>query len=356
MNPKLSICIAGTAVAALLAGCGGGAGGDSTPPAASSVVLTTTNQDTVARAAANAALSSATAAAVTPASADGKQAAAIGVQGQANARSLTELLLGLAQQAVVGTDATKKAQQTTAVKPQAVATHTTNCAAGGTVTLTLDDRDNSGAASSGDVASLVFNQCRDSASEVVNGNLSATYTAAQSGPSSASASATITFSNLAATSSEGSFAINGTFSFNFSRQGTLKTAQFAVGASGLSAAITTPSYNDTITLGAGYTATLSRDENALAPGSTIPGADSLTVNGAITAASIGGTVVINTPVPFKQYDIDDFPREGQLQVRGANNGLLLLTAQSPTTARVMLDANGDGTFETTKDVPWSVLI
>jgi len=43
-------------------------------------------------------------------------------------------------------------------------------------------------------------------------------------------------------------------------------------------------------------------------------------------------------------------------VRGVNNGLLVLTVLSTTTVRVQLDANGDGTFELTKDVNWIDLI
>ncbi len=350
--------LAGLGAAVLMVGCGG-SGDSGSPQASATVTLSTANQDAVARAAANAALSSAQAASAAPLSADRAQAAASSAQAQpqTNARSLTRLLFELALQAVNEPAAIKTAQRINGTATTlAVTTRTASCAAGGSVTIALDDRDNNNAASPGDVASITFNQCQDRAGHLSNGSLSATYTVVQSGTSSASASATVTFSNLTATSSEGSFAINGAFSFNFARQGVVTTAQFSVGGSGLSAAVSTPSYNDTITLGAGYAASLSYDPDAMPPASTVAGLTTLAINGSISAASIGGTVVISTPAAFKQYDIDAFPREGQLQVRGANNGLLLVTTQSTTTVRIQLDANGDGTFETTKDVPWSVLI
>jgi hypothetical protein len=65
--------------------------------------------------------------------------------------------------------------------------------------------------------------------------------------------------------------------------------------------------------------------------------------------------VIST-VTFRRYAIDPHPREGQLQVRGVNNGLLVVTVLSTATVRLQLDANGDGTFEATKDVPWDDLV
>lgn len=118
----------------------------------------------------------------------------------------------------------------------------------------------------------------------------------------------------------------------------------------------TASHNDTVTLLAGYNVTATYDSGAVPPGGSVAGLSTLAVNGAISAASLGGTIVISTPLTIKQYDVDAYPREGQVQVRGANNGLLVLTALSTTTVRVQLDANNDGTFEATKDVPWGDLI
>lgn len=66
--------------------------------------------------------------------------------------------------------------------------------------------------------------------------------------------------------------------------------------------------------------------------------------------------MISTPLAIRQYDIDPHPREGQVQVRGADDGLLVPTVLSTRTVRAQLDANDDGTFEATKDVRWGDLI
>jgi len=344
--------------AALVAACGGG-GSDSPAPAApvATVSLSSANQDAVARAAANAVVGSANIAAVNPAAADTVKAAAATTPVGTVPRSLPQLLLNLTQDVVIDRLlARQSGTGSSLVRTQAVITATENCAVSGSVTATLDDRDNSGTASSGDVFTVTFSQCRPSDTELVDGSISASYTLVQQLPGSFSASATVTYSNLTATSAEGSFAVNGSFSYNLSRVGGVGTAQLAIGPNGLSATIAASNYTDTITLGAGYAITVTRDPAALPPGSAIPGLTTLTVNGAVTANSLGGTIVVSTPVAVKQYEIDPFPREGQIQVRGANNGLLVLTVLSTEAVRVQLDGNGDGTFEITKDVAWVDLI
>lgn len=347
--------------AALLAACGGGGSDGAPPPPAptASVVITSSNQDLVARAAANAVLSSSATAAVTPsANADRVQTASSKPSGLAGARSLSTLLVGLTRGTLLDRTSgktTAAAPSGDAVRAQAVLSRTENCAVSGTATFALDDRDGNGQASAGDVLSVIFSQCRTSATEMVDGGFSASFTVVQQAPV-LSMTASITYSQLTATSSEGSFAINGSFAFNFTRQGSVDTAQLSIGANGLAATVATASYSDTVTLLAGYSVTATYDSAAVPPGGSVAGLSTLAVNGAISAASLGGTIVISTPLAIRQYDIDPHPREGQVQVRGANNGLLVLTVLSTTTVRVQLDANNDGTFEATKDVPWGDLI
>lgn len=358
MKRNFALC-AGALATALLAACGGGS--DSAPPPAApaaSVVITSGNQDLVARAAANAVLSSSTAASVTPSSNSGQvQAASARRMTIAGARSLSTVLLGLTRDALVGRVSAKTTAAGTsgAVRAQAVLSQTENCAFSGTITFALDDRDGDNQASPGDVLSVTFSQCRTSATEMIDGSFSASFTLVRQAPA-LSMIASITYSQLTATSSEGSFAINGGFDFTFTRQGSVDTAQLSIGGNGLAATVATANYNDTVTLLAGYNVTATYDSAALPPGGSIAGLSTLAVNGAISAALLGGTVVISTPLAIKQYDVDAYPREGQVQVRGANSGLLVLTVLSTTTVRVQLDANNDGTFEATKDVPWGDLI
>ncbi|MFZ5540021.1 MAG: hypothetical protein ACOY5V_09810 [Pseudomonadota bacterium] len=350
MKRNFALC-AGALGAALLAACGGSS--DSAPPPAApaaSVVISSGNQELVARAAANAVLSSRTAADVTPSSNSGQtQAASTRRTTIAGARSLSAVLLGLTRDALIGRVASKTTAAGTsdAVRAQALLSRTEACAVSGSTTFALDDRDGNNQASPGDVLSVTFSQCRTSATELIDGGVAATYRVVQQTPA-VSVTASVAFTQLTATSSEGSFAINGSFDFAFTRQGSVDTAQLAIGGNGLAATVATPNYTDTVTLLAGYNVTATYDNGA--------GLSTLAVNGAISATSLGGTIVIGTPLAIRQYDVDPYPREGQVQVRGVNGGLLVLTVLSTTTVRVQLDANNDGTFEATRDVPWGDLI
>jgi hypothetical protein len=353
---KVSLYLACSALPFLVAGCGSSSNDSAPPPPAGTVQLTAGNVDVTARAAANAALGSASLADITPVSAASTKEVPVKVA-TVKARSLQQVLLGLTRNVVFERAMAKAAPVSGGlVRAQGVITETEACDAGGTVVGVLDDRDNSNSVSSGDQLSVTFNQCRPNATDFVNGSISASFSVVQDSPGFASAIATVTYTQLQATSTEGDFSINGSFSFSFSRLNNVDTAQFSIGVNGLTASVTDSNYSDTVTLHAGYTVTATRDPSALPPGSSIPGVGTLSVNGAISANSIGGTIVLSTPVAIRQFDIDAYPREGQLQVRGANNGMLVLTVLSTSTVRVQLDGNGDGTFEVPKDVAWVDLV
>jgi hypothetical protein len=57
------------------------------------------------------------------------------------------------------------------VRPQAVGSETQPRPAGGSLTVTFDDHDNSGTPSGGDSLTLVFNDCRDTPTTFVRGGL-----------------------------------------------------------------------------------------------------------------------------------------------------------------------------------------
>ncbi|HUL66997.1 MAG TPA: hypothetical protein VLW55_20530 [Burkholderiaceae bacterium] len=345
---RLSACFVATTAALLAAGCG--SDNNSTPQGPTpTVTLTSANVDAAARASANAAVSSASVANVNPASAGASAAAS------PRARSVQQLLLNLTRQVVIDRATVKAAPGGSAIpRAQALITRTDPCDSG-SVTSVLDDRDNSNSVSSGDLLTVTFNQCQ-SGTALVDGSVSATYSVVQAQPGFASATATVTYTQLHASSTDGDFSINGSFNYSLSYNGSVYTTQLSIGVNDLTASVNGAAYSDTVTLHAGYTVTATRDPNALPPGSATPGLGTLTVNGAISATSIGGTILINTPMTIKQYDIDPYPREGQVQVHGLNNGLLVLTVLSTSTVRVQLDADADGNFEVDKNVAWTTLI
>jgi hypothetical protein len=58
-----------------------------------------------------------------------------------------------------------------------------------------------------------------------------------------------------------------------------------------------------------------------------------------------GYVEISTPTPLHINVGDEFPSSGVLELSGANNAKVRLTADSSTTFHVEADKDGDGVFE-----------
>ena len=65
-----------------------------------------------------------------------------------------------------------------------------------------------------------------------------------------------------------------------------------------------------------------------------------------------GFVVISTPTPFHYLAGSTYPSSGTMIVTGASNGRAKLTASNSTDYTVDVDANGDGTYETSGSYPW----
>jgi hypothetical protein len=74
------------------------------------------------------------------------------------------------------------------------------------------------------------------------------------------------------------------------------------------------------------------------------------------ARRLSAAITRSTPIAFTRCAVDPYPRAGQRLVSGASGSRLQLTALSVTTVRVELDANGDGTFEQSRELPWGALI
>jgi len=356
--------ISALVAALLLAACGGGAGGSPEPTSSrASVTISAANQDAVAAAALNAAFGASSATLSVPLDSGGRAFAAAtdtAATGTANAqpRSIRTLLLDFALDAALAPLLERSAVKTAlAARPLATVTASQPCRRGGSVTVTLNDIDNNQAPSAGDSASIAFSQCRPILGELVNGSISLTYSALTITPVRTDIAATLTFGDLSALSADGTYSIGGSVSLSASKQGAVTTAQLVVGAGGLTVSATTPTYADTVSLAGGLTIAATVDDAAVPPSGGAAGSRTVRVDGSVSSTRLaGGTIVINTVTPVKKYDIDAYPREGQIVITGAANSKLRLTAISTTTLRIELDANGDGTYETSVDRAWGDVI
>ena len=83
-------------------------------------------------------------------------------------------------------------------------------------------------------------------------------------------------------------------------------------------------------------------------GATVTGSLSATIESSSTAlGSNGGSYTITTPTPLVWNDSTGTLSSGVIKVVGANGSQLLMTVNSTTSVTIQVDANGDGTFEST---------
>lgn len=337
-----------TAVA-LLSACGGGGGDEApapgpTPPPATPVAVTTANQSSVARTTVSGGLGISRSQALS----NGGRA-----QAQTADRELPRAGYGVvrsvAQRVAARAFDARSAAAGTRMRPLAVTSETEPCGLSGSVTTTIDDRDNNDL-SAGDVVTITFNQCRDTADDLTNGTVVFTITSVTSATATrVEFSGTMAFQSLAVTLRQDSTQINGTLSIGALITSTALQISMTVAAAGLAIQATAPCYSDTIVYEPGMRIVATETETA-------PIAATVTINGSFSATSIGGRVTVSTLQPIRQLATDPFPSSGQVLVTGANNSRLRITVISNTQVRLELDADGDGTFESNNVVTWSSIL
>jgi hypothetical protein len=319
-------------VLALLSACGGGGdtsgssgGGGSGPQA---VAVSTTNQTSVARASVTGGLS------VTQTQTGGNTA-------QSSSMSVNALV----QRALVAMGDPRVHAASAGAHPESTNTVTLSCGTGGTISTTFADNDNNLTLSSGDVFTLVFSQCQDSPTESLNGTIVITATSVTS---SSQFSASASLQSVQAVDGALSSTVNGTVTVAELDSTSESDTTINVGASGLSVITVSPTYSDAITFASGMQI-LSKDQFTLAQTVT-------TLDGSYSATSIGGTVTVATTQPVVTRYTDDFPYAGTIHITGANNSALLITVLDNTQVQLQVDANGDGTYESSSAVGWETLL
>ncbi len=341
MKSNLHILFAACAAAALSA-CGGG-GSDAPapqPPAPAPVGLSITsgNQSAVTQATIAGGLSVSNVETATNAGGQGAQPTSVTTRAHALMTVVRRALAAGPQRRVA-------IESLASAHPLAISTDTEACGVSGSLTTTFNDVDGNGTISAGDILTIQFNQCRDSATSLYNGSAVITMATV---PTAEQITGTANFENLSAVEGSLTSTVNGTLNISETDSDTVSDVALTVGANGLTETMASTSYNDVVTFNAGFSITI--NETFAAQRSQ------LTFDGSLTAQSVpGGHLTLTTKTPFVLNDADNFPSAGVLQVKGLH-GTLLITVQNSTNVLVALDANDDGTSESTTSMAWTSLI
>jgi hypothetical protein len=317
------------AILVALGACGGGGDGGPPPVTGPTIDITAANRDTVAHA---------TVAGVVGLSPTGMIPVATASSG--SGRLMSAWLQSLSRQ-VASAWAWREHPQTV------YGPYTYQCAVSGTSWETDDDRDGNGVPSAGDVVTMGFNSCQDTAGETTSGTMTMTLTSANA----TSGSARVVMTQLLYDTPKHAMTLDGTMLVTYT-SGSVETAQAtAEGAVTVAASIKhlTPPFNDTVTLQNGFAATDTHDATQ--------GLTTSTFSGLVQSAAAGGVVQVNTVAgtPIRKLDTDANPSAGAMQVKGKNSELLM-TVQSNTAVRLDHDVNGDGAFESTEVKDWDWLL
>jgi len=316
--------IAACLIAALAAGCGGG--DDDNPPPPELLQITAANQVAVA------------------------QAVALDFGALDSTRDIP-VATGS------GADAPAKRALDTAIAtagralPLATTSITEICPAGGSIVVTIDDRDNNGTPSAGDVLTTAFNDCKESATSLLQGGFTLNFASY----SSSQFSGLLTFGQLMLSDEEGTIAMNGPANVVYSETtvpgSRTERTELTVATGGLIASVSTTTYSETLSHEPGF-AGIWTDVSLSTPTQSY---DTSVLNGRVGFASLNGKVILATDPPIKDMYVDEMPSSGAVLITGYQSKLRM-TVLNATTVRLELDANNDGVYESTRDIPWRELM
>jgi hypothetical protein len=235
--------------------------------------------------------------------------------------------------------------------PLATTSITETCPAGGSITITIDDRDNSGTPSAGDVLTTAFNDCKESATSLLKGGFTLNFASY----SSSQFSGLLTFGQLTLSDEDGTVAMNGPANVVYNETtapgSRTERMELTVAAGGLVASVSTPRYSETLSHDPGFAGIWT---SVYLSGAN-EGYDTSVLNGRVGFASLNGKVILATDPPVKELFADDTAESGTVLITGYQSKLRM-TVLNTTTARLELDANNDGVYESTRDIPWSELM
>lgn len=226
---------------------------------------------------------------------------------------------------------------------------TVACGQGGSIAMTLVDANNNGNFDAGDSITMDLQSCKEEGA-VMQGRLALSVQAVTGVFDSNNYSATMTMTMTAFNVTTGSDSAQGdgalSMTMTQSPSGvydlTLSTARLV-----LSGRVGGQSFTTTLT----DTRLLVRDETV---GSSWR--SSITYTSTLDSSQFGNKqVTITTPQALVITGSNAYPSSGQLLVRGHANSAVRITALNASQARLELDAEGDGNYETQVTKTWAEL-
>jgi len=220
------------------------------------------------------------------------------------------------------------------------------CAGGGSLTVSASVANANGDPSAGDSATITANNCVED-DGTINGSLGLRINSLSGDLDSDYYNVGITFSfnNLTLASPQYIVRVNGSMAL----------AGTAEGPNNLIQTYSSPSLSVSATYdGETHTRTLSSYQVTV----TVQyDSTSYRLRGAVTSSALSSQkVTFDTITPFIQLPSDVYASSGVLMITGAANTHIRLTAINDLQVRQELDANGDGTFEESKEVYWYSLL
>ena len=328
MKSNLSIVVAASTLA-LLSACGGSSDTPAPPTGTQAVAITSTNQSDVARSTFNGGFSLGL---VQSATTSGTAASPASVA--ASGRVLQVLRAAIDQ---------RKGIASASEHPATGGSQSVACGISGSMATTWNDADGNNQLSAGDVLTASFQQCQETTSLSINGSLAITLSGT---PSATQFSANAVFQNIVAVDAGVTYTIAGAVALTEVDTDTISSSSFTVGSGGLTVAIASTGYSDSIAF----------DSGMVVASSFLAGTSSLTLNGSIVSHALGGRVTIATQQALVQQATDTYPSQGKVLITGASGSTLLVTVLGPTQVHLQVDANGDGTVDGTTPATWASLL
>lgn len=337
MRTKSSLLTLG--ICAALAGCGGGSsGGSSNPPPSGTITITSTNYPVVAQQTLSGAFflaDSASTANGSP-SATGVQTSSTASPVQFAQAQLPKLDLWFQSRPVVATGV--------------ITTSTVSCTHGGTIGVSINDANNSGALDAGDSFTLTMNNCQEG-SDTMKGTLQMTINNLTGSPHTYvfSMSMTLTLTNLEVSNATTKVVGNGSMTETITSRA----------LHDLSVTATTPALTLTSTVaGSTHTVSLSSytTSQVLAPSGT-GYTSTVSTTGNMVISDLGSdTLTVATLSPLVRVSSDAYPSSGQLLVSDAGGRKVRLTVTNKTSVLVEADADANGSYELSTTKLWSELL